>query len=108
VRRGDAGQSQGEKGRKGDADKGASSNGENSSSSSLSKNQRERLEKIIGDIEKKIAVLEDEVAKLSAQMSLPEVVADYAKFQEISATVQEKQIGIQDLYNKWEAASSEL
>ena len=79
-----------------------------SSSSNLSKNQRERLEKRIADIEKGIAVLEGEVAELTAKMSLPEVVADYSSFQEVSGIAEAKQAKIQSLYEEWEAASAEL
>ena len=80
----------------------------NSSLSKLSKNQRERLEKRIAVIEKQIAVMEDDVEKLSTEMSLPEVVADYAKFQEVSRAMQDKQAKIQSLYEEWESASAEL
>ena len=97
------------KGRKGDTEKSeVSLNPVSSSSSNLSKNQRERIEKRIADIEKEIALKEDEVAKLSAEMSLPEVVADYAKFQELSGAVEAKHAKIQSLYEEWEAASAEL
>jgi ATP-binding cassette subfamily F protein 3 len=108
ARKGDAEKGKGENGRKGEGEKNVSSGGAVSSPLNLSKNQRERLEKRIADIEKKIAVMEDEVAKLSAEMSLPEVVADYAKFQKISSTIQEKQKRIQNLYEEWDAANAEL
>jgi ATP-binding cassette subfamily F protein 3 len=79
-----------------------------SASSSLSKNQRERLEKRIAAIEDEIATLEDDVAKLSAEMALPEVAADYAKFQEISGKLVGQQARIQGLYEEWDAKSAEL
>jgi hypothetical protein len=86
-----------EKGRREKASKGETEKNEGparavtSSSSNLSKNQRERLEKRIADIEKGIAVLEGEVAELTAKMSLPEVVADYSNFQEVSGIAEAKQ-----------------
>jgi hypothetical protein len=108
VRRGDADRARGE-GEKGRRRRNGYLGGTTvSASSNLSKNQRERLEKRIGDIEKQIAAAEDEVAKLSAEMSLPEVIADYAKFQEVSGIAEAKQAKIQSLYEEWEAASAEL
>jgi len=111
LRRGDGEKvrkGEGEKGSRGDTETNLSSGSVSSSSSNLSKNQRERLEKRIADIEKEIALREDEVAKLSAEMSLPDVVADYAKFHELSGTAEAKQAKIQSLYEEWEAASAEL
>lgn len=78
------------------------------SSSHLSKNQRERLEKQIGGIETEIAALEEEVARFSAEMASPEVAGDYSKFQGISAKLTETQARIQTLYAEWDAKSSEL
>ncbi|PYS99186.1 MAG: ABC transporter ATP-binding protein [Acidobacteria bacterium] len=105
-----AGSRQGEreKKREGDVETDGVAASSSASASSLSKNQRERLEKRIAVIEKDIAVLEDEVANLSGKMSLPEVVADYAKFQELSGIAEAKQAKIQTLYEQWEAASAEL
>src|SRR4029434_9406600 len=100
---------EGETGRRGDKEEnGASVNAINSSSSTLSKNQRERLQKRIASIETEISDLEDDVAKLTAEMASPEVVADYEKFQVVSAKVQEQQTRIQSLYEEWDAASADL
>jgi ATP-binding cassette subfamily F protein 3 len=79
-----------------------------SSSSSLSKNQRERIQKRIAAIENEITSLEDEVAKLNAEMALPSVVGEYAKFQELSVRASSKQAEIQKLYDEWDAKSAEL
>jgi len=112
LRQGDAEtgrKGEGEKASRGETEKNEGSAGAvTSSSSNLSKNQRERLEKRIADIEKGIAVLEGEVAELTAKMSLPEVVADYSSFQEVSGIAEAKQAKIQSLYEEWEAASAEL
>jgi len=112
LRQGDAEtgrKEEGDKASRGETEKNEGSAGAvTSSSSNLSKNQRERLEKRIADIEKGIAVLEGEVAELTAKMSLPEVVADYSSFQEVSGIAEAKQAKIQSLYEEWEAASAEL
>ena len=82
--------------------------GRNLQSSTLSKNQRERLEKRIAAIESEISSLEDEVAQLSAEMASPGIVSDYPKFQELSAGLHEKQSRIQSLYEEWDSKSAEL
>jgi hypothetical protein len=66
------------------------------------------LEKRIADIEGRIALIEDEVARLSDEMSLPDVVANYEKFQDLSSKLRKKQVSVQELYEEWDAASSEL
>ena len=76
--------------------------------STLSKNQRERLEKRIAAIESEISVLEDEVARLTAEMALPEVAADYERFQDLSRSVAGKHEKVQRLYEEWDQKSSEL
>ncbi len=74
----------------------------------LSKNQRERIEKQIAAVEADIAKLEEEVANLSAEMSLPEVVADYAKLQKVTKKFREKEKHAQKLYAEWETLTEEL
>ncbi len=77
-------------------------------SSSLSKNQREKIQKRITDIESDIAKLEVEVASLSSEMSSPEIVADYTKLQKVTKKFREKEKFIQKLYGEWETATGEL
>lgn len=69
----------------------------------LSKNQLERLEKQIAAIEKKIPILEDELAKLSAELGLPEVVANYERLQEATRRLEDKDREIKMLYEQWES-----
>jgi ATP-binding cassette subfamily F protein 3 len=69
----------------------------------LSKNQLDRLEKRIAAIEGKIPVLEDELAKLSAELSLPEVSADYSRLQKATRQFEEKEREIRELYDEWES-----
>ncbi len=77
-------------------------------SSTLSKNQRERIEKRIAVIEIEISSLEDEVAKLTAELASPAVTADYTIVREVSAKVTETQNRIHGLYKEWDEKSSEL
>ena len=77
-------------------------------SPSLSKNQRDRLEKEIVKIEQGISELEDHLAQLSAEMALPEVVADYSRFEGISNEMANLQRQIQGLYDEWDMKNSEL
>lgn len=76
--------------------------------SELSKNQREKIEKRIAEIEIKIADLEEEVTGLFAEMSSPQVVADYARLQDVTEKFREKEKHIQNLYDEWETASAQL
>ncbi len=104
---------EGETRRRGDADLNAttvvaSSRVSTSSSSNLSKNQRERIEKRIVEIETEISSLEDEVAKLNAEMATPSVASEYARYQELSSKVLSKQAQIQSLYDEWDTKSAEL
>ena len=79
-----------------------------SGSSTLSKNQRERIEKRMATIETEIASLEDEMAKLTAELASPTVAADYTLFREVSAKITETQDRIHGLYKEWDEKSSEL
>lgn len=81
-----------------------SSNG----SSKLSKNQRERLQKRIAAIEKEIPLAEARLESLTAQMSLPEVSADFETLQTVTAQLKQAESRIQSLYDEWEAASEQL
>ena len=76
--------------------------------SNLSKNQRERLEKRIIEIEKEIPVVETELEQLTLEMSLPEIAADYGKLQDKGEKVAELEKRIRDLYRDWETTSRKL
>jgi ATP-binding cassette, subfamily F, member 3 len=71
------------------------------SSTTLSKNQRDRIEKRIAAIEFEISSAEQEVEKLSTEMGLPEVIADYARLQAVSSKFREREIYVQKLYEEW-------
>jgi ATP-binding cassette subfamily F protein 3 len=68
----------------------------------LSKNELNRLEKRIAEIESRLPMLEDEIAKLSAELSLPEVAADYSRLQDLTRQLEEKQNESKRLYKEWE------
>jgi ATP-binding cassette, subfamily F, member 3 len=74
----------------------------------LSKNQRERIERRISAIEKEITLLDDERAKLSAQMGDPQISGDYASLAGLSVQVAAMDERVKQLYDEWEDLSSQL
>ncbi len=78
------------------------------SENNLSKNQLQRIENRIKEIENKLPHLESELAKLSQEMTLPEIAADHAKLQQVTAKFAAKEKEIQNLYEEWEKLSEEM
>lgn len=76
--------------------------------STLSKNQRNELEKRIAEIEKLLPKLEAEVAELGDKMADPKIAANYAQLDEVSKTLDARQETIRELYAEWETAEAEL
>jgi ATP-binding cassette subfamily F protein 3 len=74
----------------------------------LSKNQRQRIENRIREIEESIPRTEAEMSKFSFQMSLPEVVSNHAKLQEITDKFRKSEKQVQALYEEWESLSEEI
>jgi len=74
----------------------------------LSKNQRQKIESRIAQIEKEISQKEEEAAKISLQMSLPEIASNHAKLQETTDNFQKTEKQIQTLYAEWEKLSEEI
>jgi ATP-binding cassette subfamily F protein 3 len=74
----------------------------------LSKNQRQRIESRIAEIEKEIPHKEEALTAFSFQMSLPEVASNHEKLQEITEQFQKTEKQIQGLYEEWERLSEEL
>ena len=68
----------------------------------LSKNQQQRIERRIAEIEKTIPRLEEELANITLQMSLPKVATNHTKLQEVSQNFSETERKIQSLYKEWE------
>ena len=77
--------------------------------SDLSKNQLQKIENRIAEIEEKeIPQFEEELKKLTLEMSLPEVAADHAKLQERNEKYRQIEEKIQSLYDEWENLSEML
>src|SRR5215204_988502 len=74
----------------------------------LSKNQRQRIESRIKEIEEEIPHREESLANLSFQMSLPEIASDHAKLQRITLEFQKTEKQIQSLYEEWERLTEEI
>jgi ATP-binding cassette, subfamily F, member 3 len=75
---------------------------------SLSKNQRQRLESQIKEIEKLIPQLEDEAGQLTVEMALPHVAADFPKLNELTQKHRDLELRIQSLYNEWDVVAKQL
>src|SRR5690606_815621 len=75
---------------------------------SLSKNQRERLEKRMAEIEKEIADRESKSAGISEEMSRPEAAADHALYERLNLDYQDIELETAELYKEWEAVSQQL
>ncbi len=78
-----------------------------SSGAKLSKNQLDRLEKRASEIEGKMPGLESDLAKLSAELSSPEIVANYSRLQEVTRQFEKKEAQIKRLYEEWESCLEE-
>jgi ATP-binding cassette subfamily F protein 3 len=79
-----------------------------SSKEPLSKNQRQRIEQRISEIEKGIPSHEELLSKLSAEMSKSEVAANHQLLQEVTNKIQQKEKEIQNLYSEWEELLEKL
>jgi ATP-binding cassette, subfamily F, member 3 len=78
------------------------------STDKLSKNQRQKIENRIKEIEEEIPFREEELSKLSFQMSLPEIASNHEKLQEVTAQFQQTERKIHSLYEEWENLSEEI
>ena len=74
----------------------------------LSKNQRLQLESRIAEIEKLIPQLESELGEFTAQISRPEIAADFARLGELTSRHQEIEARVKELYAEWEDAARKL
>jgi ATP-binding cassette subfamily F protein 3 len=74
----------------------------------LSKNQRQRIENRIKEIEAEISRQEEEAANLSFRMSVPEIAANHAKLQEVTDLFQKTDKRIHALYEEWERLTEEI
>jgi ATP-binding cassette subfamily F protein 3 len=74
----------------------------------LSKNQREKLQQRVRDIEALISKLEAESGTLAAEMASPEAGADFEKLRAAAASHEALQEKIRSLYVEWEQAAESL
>lgn len=74
----------------------------------LSKNQIERTEKRLAEVEESIAESERELARLGEELSDPQTAADYQLTKEIGNKVAAMQAKIDGLYSQWESLSSSI
>ncbi len=81
---------------------------QNPKTDNLSKNQRQRIENRIKEIEGEIPRREEALAKLTLQMGLPETASDPQKLQKITEEFQKTEKQIHSLYEEWERLSEEL
>ena len=72
---------------------------------SLSKNQRQKIDLRIKQIEKEIPQAEEKLASLSTRMSEPESVSSPEKYEQLSKLFAETENEIQKLYAEWERLS---
>ena len=81
----------------------------NEQRTNLSKNQLQKIEQRIKQIEEKeLPVLEEKLTQLTAKMSLPEIASNTGKLHEVSQTFEKTQTQIQKLYDEWESLSEEI
>jgi ATP-binding cassette subfamily F protein 3 len=76
--------------------------------SPLSKNERDKIEKRIKNIETELPTLEAKAASLTEQMSDPETAADFPKLAELTKELSRTETRIKELYAEWEAADAKL
>lgn len=74
----------------------------------LSKNQRDRTERRIADIERLIPKIEKRISDFTAQMLSPEVVSDFAKLAAVSDDVKAAEKEMADLYSEWDSLAEQL
>ncbi len=75
---------------------------EKQTQSNLSKNQQQKIELRIKEIEKLIPALEQTLTKLTVEMNKTEVISDHNKLTKVSTKYKETEQSIQKLYSEWE------
>ncbi len=74
----------------------------------LSKNQLQRIEDRIKEIEKEIPRMEEKLSKFTLEMSLPEIASSHAKLQAVNDKYQSVEKQIKSLFEEWEKLSEEI
>ncbi len=85
-----------------------STNDENEERTKLSKNQRDRIEKKIGEIEKDIQMLESTIGSISAEIADPATSSDPSKLANATARLTNAETELSELYSEWESLSGSL
>jgi len=78
------------------------------STNSLSKNELQKIESRIEEIEGSIAQEEEKLKTLTLQMSDPDIIADKDKYPKINHDYQKTESSIQNLYSEWEDLSEKF
>lgn len=74
----------------------------------LSKNQRDRIEKRIAEIESEIARLEEVSRSHNARLSDPKIAGDYGRLKHLTDEITETEAKTKSLYEEWDALASDL
>lgn len=85
-----------------------STNGENEERTKLSKNQRDRIEKRIGEIESDIQMLESTIGSISAEIADPATSSDPSKLASVTARLTNAETELSELYSEWESLSRSI
>jgi len=85
-----------------------STNGENEERTKLSKNQRDRIEKRIGEIESDIQMLESTIGSISAEIADPATSSDPSKLASATARLTNAETELSELYSEWESLSRSI
>ena len=76
--------------------------------STLSKNQKDRIQKRINEIEGLIPELEKQVENLTAELSRREIASDFSRLASVSETIKTTERRIADLYAEWDSIAKQL
>lgn len=74
----------------------------------LSKNQRDRIQSRIVEIESSIPELEAQIESLSSELSLPEVAAMFDRSTELTSKIEALQTQVEGLYSEWDSLAKQL
>lgn len=85
-----------------------SPNGENKERAKLSKNQRDRIEKRIGEIESDIQMLESTIGSISAEIADPATSSDPSKLANATDRLTNAETELSELYSEWESLSGSI
>lgn len=85
-----------------------STDGENEERTKLSKNQRDRIEKRIGEIESDIQMLESTIGSISAEIADPATSSDPSKLASATARLTNAETELSELYSEWESLSRSI